>query len=62
MSGPYQDIHISTDLQGEIEREIMTLEQQLKAPSMDDRPFKCGVLAARIHALKGVKQQAGLRA
>lgn len=46
--------HITSDLEAEIQREVMQLEAALRADSMDDRPVACSVLSARVHALKWV--------
>lgn len=50
-------VHITTDLEGAINRELLSLEDRLKLPSMDDRPFTCNMLAARVHALQWVLEQ-----
>lgn len=51
-------VHITTDLEGEINRELLDLDQRLRSDSMDDRPFACNMIAARVHALKWVLERA----
>lgn len=50
-------VHITTDLEAEIHRELLQLETQLRADSMDDRPLRCNMISARVHALKWVLER-----